>query len=178
MEKNRIVISDSALRKGAEGGMDAFLQVFVDAYLDAMGGEEFSVEKMSVLNSWQHTLLGYHFFRQEVCDGGFVQLIHNGFGPYIFDNPFAKAMRLMGLKDFSNLVYDARRVYEEHKEELVAECTDEEFMAMYERYEVFDDLEDEFIENEEEITEQIARYVDEHIGDFAEISREDTGNGD
>ena len=46
-------------------------------------------------------------------------------------------------------------------------------MAMYEQYEAFDDFEDEFISEEEEITEQIARYVDGHIGDFAEISQDD-----
>ena len=43
---------------------------------------------------------------------------------------------------------------------------DEEFMAMYEQYEQFDDLEDYFIENEEEITAAIAYYVDEHIEEF------------
>ncbi len=170
MEENKIVVADSALRESAGKGMDAFLQVFVDAYLQATGGE-LNAETMALLNGWQHTLLGYHFFRQEVLDGGFVQLIQNGYGPYIFGNPFAKAMRLMGAKDFSRLVYDAKKIYDEHRTDLEKECTDDEFMAMYEQYEAFDDLEDEFMENEEEITEQIARYVDEHVEDFAEIRK-------
>ena len=59
------------------------------------------------------------------------------------------------------------------KADLEKDCTEEEFMAMYEQYEAFDDFEDEFISEEEEITEQIARYVDGHIGDFAEISQDD-----
>lgn len=168
MEENKVAVSDAALREGAEKGMDAFLQVFIDGYLKVTGGE-INAETMSLLNGWQHTLLGYHFFRQEVSDGGFVQLVQNGYGPYIFDNPFAKAMRLMGAKDFSKLVYKAKEIYDANRKDLERECTEDEFMAMYERYEAFDDLEDAFIENEEEITEQIARYVDEHLEDFARI---------
>ena len=168
MEENKVAVSDAALREGAEKGMDAFLQVFIDGYLKVTGGE-INAETMPLLNGWQHTLLGYHFFRQEVSDGGFVQLVQNGYGPYIFDNPFAKAMRLMGAKDFSKLVYKAKEIYDANRKDLERECTEDEFMAMYERYEAFDDLEDAFIEKEEEITEQIARYVDGHLEDFARI---------
>ena len=162
MEKR---ITDEALRQGAEEGMDAFLGVFTDAYLEVTGGE-LTAETMPLLTGTQHALLGYHFFHEEVMDGGFCQLIQNGYGPYIFDNPFAKAMRLWGLKEFSKVVYKAKEVYDEHKADLTRERTDEEFMAMYEQYPQFDDLEDYFIENEEEITAIIAYYVDEHIEEF------------
>ena len=91
MEMNQITVSDADLRKGAEEGMDAFLKVFIDKYLEVTGGK-INADTMLLLNGYQHTLLGYHFFREEVMEGGFVQLIQNGYGPYIFDNPFAKAM--------------------------------------------------------------------------------------
>ena len=42
-------------------------------------------------------------------------------------------------------------------------------MAIYENYPEADDLDDEFIIMEEEVTEIVARYIDEHIQDFAEI---------
>ncbi|MCI5581574.1 MAG: DMP19 family protein [Phocaeicola plebeius] len=168
MEKMRITVSDAELRKGAEAGMDGFLKVFVDRYLEVTGGE-INEATMALLNGWQHTLLGYHFFREEIDEGGFVQLIQNGYGPYIFLNPFAKAMRLMGAKEFSKLIYEAKRIYDEHRQELERECTEDEFMAMYEQYEEFDDLEERFMDMEEEVTETVARYVDEHLGDFADI---------
>ena len=168
METNKIEITDAALRKGAEGGMDEFLQVFIDKYLEVPGGS-INAETMSLLNGHQHSLLGYHFFREEVNDGGFVQLIQNGYGPYIFDNPFAKAMRLMGLKDFSKLIYAAKEIYDTHRKDLEKDCTDDEFMAMYEQYEAFDDLEEEFMEKEEYITAKLAEYVDDHLDLFAKI---------
>ncbi len=169
MGTDKIIISDEDLRKGAEEGMDAFLKVFTDKYLEVTGGE-INAETMPMLNGCQHSLLGYHFFREEVLEGGFVQLIQNGYGPYIFDNPFAKAMRLFGAKDFSKLVYEAKKIYDSNKDDLTKDCTDDEFMAMYEQYEVFDDIEEEFMEMEEYTTATIAEYVDEHISDFAEIA--------
>ena len=43
-------------------------------------------------------------------------------------------------------------------------------MALYEQYPDFEDLDDEFMEREEEITAQIAHYLDEHLQDFIEIT--------
>lgn len=163
-----IKISDKILADAAKEGMDSFLNVFIDKYIEEIGGK-INSETMSLLNGFQHSLLGYHFFRQEINEGGFIQLIQNGYGPYIFENPFAKAMRVFGLKDFSKLIYDAKKIYDEHKEELTKDCSDDEFMAMYEQFEEFDDLEESFMENEEFITAKIAEYVDNNIGQFAEI---------
>ena len=78
--------------------------------------------------------------------------------PFIFDNPFAKAMRLMGAHDFSKLVYKGKRLYDKYKEELTKDCSDEEFMALFEAYPQFDDLDDEFVEMEEEVTVALACY--------------------
>lgn len=161
----KIDIKDETFVKAAEEGMDAFLRVFTDAYLEQLGGE-LTAEGMAQLNGWQHALLGYRYFQEEMMYGGFCQLIQNGYGSYIFDNPFAKSMRLIGLHDFSKAIYKAKKVYDAHKEDLTKERTYEEFMAMYEQYEAFEEPEDWYIENEEEITAAIAYYVDEHINDF------------
>lgn len=168
METNKITITDEALRKGAEEGMDGFLKVFTDKYLEVTGGV-INAETMPLLNGHQHSLLGYHFFREEVNEGGFVQLIQNGYGPYIFDNPFAKAMRLFGLKEFSKLVYAAKKIYDENKADLEKECDEDEFMAMYEQYEVFDDLEEKFMDMEELVTAKLAEFVDENLELFAAV---------
>lgn len=168
METTKITITDEALRLGAEEGMDGFIKVFIDKYLEVTGGV-INAETMPLLNGYQHSLLGYHFFREEMNEGGFVQLIQNGYGPYIFDNPFAKAMRLFGAKDFSKLVYDAKKIYDANRSDLEKECDDDEFMAMYEQYEAFDELEEAFMDMEEQVTAQIAEYVDNHLEEFAEI---------
>lgn len=150
--------------------MDAFVELFCNVIMDAIGGDLTS-ESMQQLNSDQITLLAYCTYREEVMDGGHVQLIHNGYGPFIFLNPFAKAMRLWGAKEFSKLVYRGRKFYEENSGALTAECSDAEFMAMFEQYPEADDLDDEFIEMEEEVTGIVAKYIDEHLSAFAEIEQ-------
>ena len=161
-----IEIKDMALRQAAAEGMDAFIQVFTDAYMQKIGGE-LTAETMPLLTGEQHSLLAYQIFRDELMDGGFCQLIQNGYGAYIFVNPFAKVMRLWGLGELSKLVYAAKKVYDEYRIDLERERTDEEFMAMYEDYEVFDDLEDEFLEKEELFTTLVASFVDEDMEIFA-----------
>ena len=42
-------------------------------------------------------------------------------------------------------------------------------MALFEQYPMFDDLDDEFVEMEEEVTELVARYIDENIENFATV---------
>ena len=163
-----IEVKDAALRQAADEGMDAFLKVFTDAYMEALGGQ-LTADTMPMLTAEQHTLLAYTILRDEVMDGGFCQLIQNGYGAYIFHNPFAKMLRLWGLNDLSKMIYAARKIYDAHREDLERERTDEEFMAMYEHYEVFDDLEDEFVEREEEFTTLLAAYVDEHLSLFSHI---------
>ena len=134
-----VTIKDDVLRKAAGEGMDAFVGAFVQAIKETIGGELT------------------------------VQLIHNGYGPFIFKNPFAKAVKLWGMRELSKLVYDAHTLYVKYHEPLEKDCTDDEFMALFEQFPEFDDMDDEFVEKEEEWTEQIARYIDENIDRFAKV---------
>lgn len=164
-----IKINDKDLAAAAGEGMDQFLGTIIHAFKQQVGEEELNVQAMQQLSADQITLWGYMILRDELMDGGFVQLIYNGYGPFFFDNPFAKAMRLWGLHDFSKLLYKAKNVYDEHKADLTKERSDEDFMALFEQYPEFDDLDDEFVEEEENITSAVAYYVDEHMADFVEI---------
>lgn len=163
-----IEVTDAALRQAAGEGMDAFIKVFTDKYQEVTGGA-LTADTMPLLTGEQHSLLAYQIFRDEIMEGGFCQLIQNGYGSYIFANPFAKVMRLWGIGNLGKLVYAAKEIYDEHREDLERERTDEEFMAMYEQYEAFDELEEEFLEKEEEYTALVAGYVDEHLELFAQI---------
>ncbi len=166
-----ISIHEKDIIEAARKGNEAFVDLFAQRLLAAVGGE-LTAETMGQLTADQITLLAYQTVKREVMEGGFIQLIYNGYGPFIFLNPFAKAMRLWGARDFCNLVYDARRLYEEFGDELTRERSDEEFMALYEQYEQFDDLDDTFIEMEPEVTEIVAHYIDEHIDNFAVVVKD------
>ncbi len=163
-----IEIADAALQQAAGEGMDEFIQVFTDKYKEVIGGE-LTAQTMPLLTGEQHSLLAYRIFRDEIMEGGFIQLIQNGYGGYIFDNPFAKVMRLWGAKDFSKLIYKAKELFDAHRAELEKDRSDEDFMAMYEQYEAFDDLEEEFFNMEEQVTACVASYVDDHLELFGTV---------
>ena len=163
-----VKIKDAALQQAASESMDTFLKVFIDAIRTAIGGE-LTAETLGELTADQVTLLAWDTLHEEVMDGGFVQLIHNGYGPFIFKNPFAKAVKLWGMRDLSKLVYDAHTLWLKHRDVIERELTEDEFMALFEQLPEFDDLDDTFVENEEEWTSMIAHYVDDHIENFATI---------
>lgn len=161
-------VKDSDLRNAASAGMDEFLKVFTDAIMASVGGE-LTADTMAELNSDQITLLAYDILHNEVMDGGFVQLIYNGYGSFLFRNPFAKAIKGWGIDELASLVKKAGKLYFKYKNEIERECTDDEFMAMFEQYPEFDDLDDLFVENEETWTGMVASYVDEHIERFVTV---------
>lgn len=161
-------VKDSDLRNAASAGMDEFLKVFTDAIMASVGGE-LTADTMAELNSDQITLLAYDILHNEVMDGGFVQLIYNGYGSFLFRNPFAKAIKGWGIDELASLVKKAGKLYFKYKNEIERECTDDEFMAMFEQYPEFDDLDDLFVENEETWTGMVACYVDEHIERFVTV---------
>lgn len=157
-----------ALQSAAQKGMDEFLKVFYDAYQQALEGG-LSASNMQMLTVEQHTLYAYMILRDELMEGGFCQLIQNGWGGYILHNPVAKVLKSWGLTELGKILYKAREIYDAHREDLEMDRSDDEFMAMYERYEVFDPLEEYFIEEEEQLTGMVACYVDDHIDLFAEV---------
>ena len=165
-----VKVKDAALREAAMQDMDAFLGVFINATKEAIGGE-LNAENMQQLSVAQITLLAYDILHEEVMDGGFVQLIYNGYGGFIFDNPFAKVLRDWGLRDLAKMLFAVRKLYKEYGEKIQRECSDDELMAMFEQFPEYDDYDDEFVENEEDWTGAVASYVDEHIEEFVVIKK-------
>jgi hypothetical protein len=164
-----ITVDDSQLRKAAEADdMDMFVSIFTDAIGDAIGGQ-LTTDTMLQLNADQITLLAWSYLHDEVMDGGYIQLIYNGYGAFIFKNPFAVAVREWGLGDLYTHIRHCKKFYDKYHEQIEREMSDEEFMALYEQMPEFDDYDDEFIVNEERWTAQIAAYIDDHMENFAKV---------
>lgn len=161
-------ISDNTLRKAAAEGMDTFIEAIADAIKEGAGGE-LSADTMPKMNGEQITLLAYLALREEVMDGGFIQLIKNGWGPFFFNNPFDVAMKRWGMQDLCRLVRKVQKLYNKHGKDIEADMSDDEFMALYEKFPMFDDFDDDFISNEELWTTIVATHVDENLDNFVTI---------
>lgn len=146
-----------------------YIRVFINAYIGDTKDND-PAEKMSELNGYQNTLLAYHYFCEEITEGGFIQLIQNGYGPYIFHNPFAKVMKIFGAGELAKIIYKAKDIYDKHKEELEKAETTEDFDKIDKQLEKLENLEEAFFDiksNEEKI---IAEYIKTNTNNFAEIA--------
>ena len=152
-----------------------FIQWVTDGYLAAVGGA-LTAESMEVLSAEQHALLCYRYVLDEVMEGGFIQLILNGYAPYVLEGPFPMVVKKMWgstsgcekkMKDFSKLLYAAKAEYHKHQEELSGEMSDEDFMALYEQLEELNELGDDFLdEHQEEVTPAVAKMVVEDLDQY------------
>lgn len=163
-----VKIKDEVLRTAAGEGMDAFVEAVVSAIYESIGGE-LTAETMSRLNANQITLLAYMILRDEVCEGGFVQLIHNGYGAFIYKNPFARMMKEWGIDSLRQVISQSHKYYNKYHVLIERECSDDEFHALFEQCPEFDDFDDDFVVNEEQYTNLVACYLDDHLDDFVTV---------
>ena len=161
-------------RYGTSDGIGFILWV-TNGYLDAIGGS-LTAENMEMLGAEQHSLLCYRYVLDEVMEGGFIQLILNGYAPYVLEGPFPMVVKkewgsVVGqekvMKDFSKLLYEAKREYHKHQEELSKDMSDEDFMALYEQLEALNELGDDFLdEHQEEVTPAVAKMIVENMDKY------------
>ena len=96
-----------------------FIGWVTDGYLTALGGA-LTAENMEMLSAEQHAVLCYRYVLDEVMEGGFIQLILNGYAPYVLEGPFPMVVKrewgsVEGqekvMKDFSKLLYEVKKEY-------------------------------------------------------------------
>jgi hypothetical protein len=149
-----------------------FIQWVTDGYLATIGGA-LTAENMEMLSAEQHAVLCYRYVLDEVMEGGFIQLILNGYAPYVLEGPFPMVVKkewgsVEGqekvMKDFSKLLYEVKKEYHKHLEELSQDMNDEEFMALYEQLEELNELGDDFLdEHQESVTPLVAKMIIENV---------------
>ena len=176
-KKIRMVHLDKQLAQEKYDTMDSigFIQWVTDGYLAAIGGA-LTAENMEMLSAEQHAVLCYRYVLDEVMEGGFIQLILNGYAPYVLEGPFPMVVKkewgsIGGqekvMKDFSKLLYAAKSEYHRHQEELSQDMNDEEFMALYEQLEDLNELGDDFLdEHQEEVSPLVAKMIVDNLEKF------------
>ncbi len=137
-----------------------FIVALTDCYLESIGGR-LTQENMGRLTTDQHTLLAYRYMLEEVMEGGFIQLIQNGYAGYVLEGPFAQVLKKeWGMKELAKLIYDVRHEYHVNRERFEGDLSDEEFMALYEELEKLNEMGDDFLdEYQEEATPAVKEFV-------------------
>ena len=141
-----------------------YLNTETDQLITRIGGQ-LNESNMDMLSLNEHCLLAYRYLRDEVMEGGFIQLIQNGYGPYVLLGPFPMLLKKeWGMKQFGQFLFDVAREYKAHREELEADKTEEEFMAQYEQFEALNDYGDDYLDDyDETVTPAIIEHYHAHM---------------
>ncbi|RZK26132.1 MAG: DUF4375 domain-containing protein, partial [Hymenobacter sp.] len=143
-----------------------YLSVLLDAYAQQVQ-PEVPFNSLASFAEAPCILILYNDLCGQVNNGGFIQLIQNGCGPNIFDNPFFEDLACWGATQLAALTAQARDIYHANRHYLERERTLPEFSQLYSEFTQFSSIEDTFYEVEASQTALVRAYVAGHLGQFA-----------
>lgn len=138
------------------------LFAIANRYLDIM-----QTQGSEALSDEQHTLLAYCYLDSQVQEGGFVQLIAQGYGAYVFDNPLAEHLRRWRMKDTAKVLEQAARLYRRYGEaiEEAAEAG-ADLDVLRRKFDAFEECDADYYEAAEADLAAACRHVVDHADRF------------
>lgn len=147
-----------------------FLFAILDLYYDEMekNGEK---SVFSRVNDHQAILLIFNDLYGQVTNGGFVQLIYNGYGFSVFESEFISLLEPIGIKKIQNILERAKVLYQKYREkfENVNRENWDDFAALYEECPEFEALDEEFYEVMDAEVSILKNFVEKNLSDFVTI---------
>ncbi|OJW85285.1 MAG: hypothetical protein BGO69_06620 [Bacteroidetes bacterium 46-16] len=119
------------------------------------------------LTPGQQLLISYDYVRAQVEQGGFIQLIQNG---YIGLLPSMPAwLQVVGAHEMAQLLDNVLKIYVQHRDILGKERTVEEFALLYNEFKELEQSDADFMRLNEPTVKLITGYAMHHPEEFAEV---------
>lgn len=119
------------------------------------------------LSNGQQMLICYDYIQNHVLQGGFIQLIQNGYVNMLV--PMPEWLMLADAEPMALVIDDALKAYVNNRDILDKETSVEEFARMYELLPDFPPLDERFKELHEETITIMLQYATHHIDEFVTI---------
>lgn len=140
-----------------------FEQLVLPLHEELYKQQDFSF--IETLSPGQELLIRYDYVRMQVLQGGFIQLIQNGYVNLLLSMP--QMLKQVGAEPMGQLLDDVLKVFSLNYEGLSKETSVEEFAKLYEEYTEFEALDARFAEEnaatENAIVAYALRFPDEFI---------------
>lgn len=147
-----------------------FLFAILDLYYDEMekNGEK---SVFSRINDHQAILLIFNDLYGQVTNGGFIQLIYNGYGFSVFESEFINLLESIGIAKIQNILERAKIFYEKYREkfENVNRENWDDFAELYKKCPEFEKLDEEFYEVMDAEVSILKNFVEKNLSDFVTI---------
>lgn len=140
-----------------------FEQLVLPLHEELYKKQDFSF--IETLSPGQELLIRYDYVRMQVLQGGFIQLIQNGYINLLLAMP--EMLNQVGAPEMAKLLDDVLKVYTLNADDLSKETSVEEFAKLYEEFKEFEGLDAHFTElnpaTEKAIVAYALRFPDEFI---------------
>lgn len=146
-----------------------FIYAVLEPYQDAIEEAEDEEAILDQLSDDQHVMLVYDALYGQVTNGGFLQLIHNGYGQFVFETVFIDDLQKWSLNETVALLRKAEAIYIENKTFLDQERDLEEFSALYKKFTAFEPLDAAFYDIMEEEVKRFRNYIETHLTSFIKL---------
>lgn len=140
-----------------------FEQLVLPLHEELYKKQDFSF--IETLSPGQELLIRYDYVRMQVLQGGFIQLIQNGYINLLLAMP--EMLTQVGAPEMAQLLDDVLKVYTLNADDLSKETSVEEFAKLYDEFKEFEGLDAHFTElnpkTEQAIVAYALRFPDEFI---------------
>jgi hypothetical protein len=119
------------------------------------------------LSQGQQLLLSFDYVWMQVMQGGFIQLIQNGYIALLPSMP--EWLYNIDDPEMAKLIDDVLKVYVLNRELLDKQTTVQEFAALYEEFKEFELLDEQFRNIHQKTMQKIIQYAGSHIFEFATV---------
>ncbi len=147
-----------------------FLFAILDLYYDEMekNGEK---SVFSRVNDHQAILLIFNDLYGQVTNGGFIQLIYNGYGFSVFESEFINLLESIGITKIRNILERAKIFYEKYREkfENINRENWDDFTELYKKCPEFEKLDEEFYKVMDAEVSILKNFVEKNLSDFVTI---------
>jgi hypothetical protein len=120
------------------------------------------------LSEAQQLLISYDYVRMQVLQGGFIQMIQNGYIGILPSMP--EWLNHLGDKHMAKTLDDVLKVYVLNREMLDKETSVEEFARLYDELQEFVMLDEQFMHQHTETIHKIVEHAKAHIEDFIKVA--------
>lgn len=146
-----------------------FIYAILEPYQDAIEEAEDEDTILDQLSDDQHVLLVYDALYGQVTNGGFLQLIHNGYGQFVFETSFIDELQRWSLNETAALLRMAESIYVEHKALLEQDRELEEFSRLYKEFTSFEPLDSTFYDIMDGEVIRFRNYLETHLTTFVRL---------
>lgn len=119
---------------------------------------------MDELSDGQQLFLAFDYIRMQVGQGGFIQLIQNGYIGLL--PPAIEQLIMMGINEMAGVLDDVLKVFVLNREMLTRATSVEEFARLYEEFKEFEEIDERFARLSEKALKEMLRYAVTHTEEF------------